>query len=187
MDRIRCGIFSAKTNVPYRAGKLAVKRATGQIFDKNPALCLIFFSPRYSSPDLVEGVVQTVPADVVAGCSTNGEIASGYWRESVIAIALSTDYMRFGIAAESNEKLVTGSKEVYQQFYERALKDLRDKMIFHASEMFIPVSPHNITPDFGMIFLPGTDIELEPKANEVILGLREFAGDLPLIGGISGG
>ncbi len=186
MDRIRCGIFSAKTNVPYRAGKLAAKRATGQIFDKNPALCLIFFSPRYSSPDLVEGVVQTVLADVVAGCSTNGEIASGYWRESVIAITLSTDYMRFGIAAESNEKLATGSKEVYQQFYERALKDLRDKMIFHDSEMFIPVSPQNITPDFGMIFLPGTDIELEPKANEVILGLREFAGDLPLIGGISG-
>ena len=186
MDRISCGIYSAKTNIPYRAGKLAARRATRQIFDRNPALCLIFFSPRYASPDLVEGVVQTVPADVVAGCSTNGEIASGYWRETVIAVALSTEYMRFGIAAESNEALASGSKEVYKNFYERALKDLRDKMIFQDSSMFIPVNPNSITPDFGMIFLPGTDVELEPKANEVILGLREFIGDLPLIGGICG-
>ena len=60
MDRIRCGIFSAKTNVPFRAGKLAVERAISQVFDANPALCLVFFSPRYSSPDLVDGIVQVV-------------------------------------------------------------------------------------------------------------------------------
>ena len=186
MDRIRCGIFSAKTNVPFRAGKLAVERATSQALDTNPALCLVFFSPRYSSPDLVDGIVQVISPEVVVGCSTNGEIASGYWRESVIAITLSTDYMRFGIAVEENNKLASGSKEVYQKFYERALKDLRDKMIFHTSKMTVPVNPQNIIPDFGMVFLPGTDTELDPKANEVIINLREFIGDIPLIGGVIG-
>jgi hypothetical protein len=186
MDRISCGIFSAKTNVPFRAGKLAVERACEQVFNTNPALCLVFFSPRYSSPDLVEGIVQAISPEIVAGCSTNGEIASGYWRESVIAITLSSDYMRFGIAVEENSKLASGSKEVYQRFYERALKDLRDKMIFHSSEMTVPVNPQNITPDFGMVFLPGTDTELDPKANEVVINLREFIGDIPLIGGIIG-
>jgi len=186
MDRIRCGIFSAKTNVPFRAGKLAVERTCEQIFDSNPALCLIFFSPRYSSPDLVDGIIQTISPEIVAGCSTNGEIASGYWRESVIAITLSSDYVRFGIAVEENKKLASGSKKVYQRFYERALKDLRDKMIFHSSEMNIPVNPQNITPDFGMTFLPGTDPDLNPKANEVVANLREFIGDIPLIGGIVG-
>ena len=43
-------------------------------------------------------------------------IASGYWRESVIAITLSSDYVRFGIAVEENSKLASGSKEVFQQF-----------------------------------------------------------------------
>ena len=186
MDRIHCGIFSAKTNVPYRASKLAIERSLQQLMDNNPTLCLIFFSPRYADQDLVEGITNIISPEIVAGCSTNGEIASGYWRESVIALTLSTDYMQFGIAVEDNNQLATGSKDVYQKFYERALTDLRNKLIFKESKLTIPANPKNITPDFGMLFLPGTDIDLEPKANEVIIGLREFAGSLPLIGGIIG-
>jgi len=186
MDRIRCGLFSAKTNVPFRAGKLAAERVVSQTNDHNPALCLVFFSERYAYPDLVEGLTQVIDPEVIAGCSTNGEIAAGYWRESVIAISLSTDYMRFGIAVESNEKLASGSDAIYRDFHKRALTDLRNKLIFEEHKMDVPVNPQNITPDFGMIFLPGTDFESEPKSNEVINNLRKFLGDLPLIGGTSG-
>ncbi|HUT82517.1 MAG TPA: FIST N-terminal domain-containing protein [Candidatus Bathyarchaeia archaeon] len=186
VDNIRCGLFSAKTNVPYRAGKLAAEGVVSQTMDNNPAICLVFFSERYAYPDLIEGITQIINPEIIAGCSTNGEIASGYWRESVIAISLSTDYMRFGIAVESNENLAMGNEDVYKKFYERALTDLRTKLLLKESKMTVPVNPQKIDADFGMLFLPGTNIENEPKANEVILNLRKFMGDLPLIGGTIG-
>ncbi|MBN1329119.1 MAG: FIST C-terminal domain-containing protein [Candidatus Heimdallarchaeota archaeon] len=186
VDNIRCGLFSAKTNVPYRAGRLAAEGVVSQIMDNNPALCLIFFSERYAYPDLIEGITQIINPEIIAGCSTNGEIASGYWRESVIAISLATDYMRFGIAVESNENLAKGDGGIYKKFYERAMADLRTKLLLKESKMTIPVNPKSIKADFGMLFLPGTNIENEPKANEVILNLRKFIGDLPLIGGTIG-
>ncbi|NHJ86310.1 MAG: hypothetical protein FK734_12675 [Asgard group archaeon] len=186
MDRINYGIFSAKTNIPFRAGKMAAERSANQLFDENPVLCLVFFSEIYSSPELVEGIVQAINPDIVAGCSTNGEIAAGYWRETVSAITISSDFMRFGIAAEANDSLLTGSEESYKNFYERALDDLRKKMIFQESKMTIPVNPKDIVPDFAILFLPGTDFELDPKANEVITNLRKFMGDIPIFGGTIG-
>lgn len=186
MERIRCGLFSAKTNVPYRAGKLAVERALQQSIDGHPSLCLIFFSERYATPELVEGIVHKISPEVVVGCSTNGEIASGYWRESVVAFTISSDYMRFGTAAEDNNNLAKGTKDIYKNFYERALDDLREKIAKQDHKMLLPEKVENIEPDFGIVFLPGTDNELEPKANEVIKGLREHFGDLPLIGGVVG-
>jgi hypothetical protein len=186
MDRIRCGVFSAKTNLPFRAGKLAAERVISQTESKNPALCLIFFSPKYAYPELVEGLTQELNPDIIAGCSTNGEIADGYWRETAVAISLVTDYMRFGISAEENTKLIDGNKDNYQKFYQRALKDLRDKIIFQEHKMDIPVNPQNIMPDFGMLFLPGTDVELDPKADEVIKNIRKLNGKLPFIGGSIG-
>jgi len=187
MDRIRSGLFSAITNVPFRAGQLAIERVNSQTMDPNPALCLIFFSERYADPELVRGAIQKINPDVLAGCSTNGEIAAGYWRESVIAISLSTEYMRFGIAVEANDKLASPDNElVYQRFYERALSDLREKLLFQEHKMTIPVNPRNIRPDFGILFLPGTDADTEPRANTVIRKLRAFLGETPLIGGIIG-
>ncbi|MFW9921866.1 MAG: FIST signal transduction protein [Candidatus Thorarchaeota archaeon] len=186
MDRIRTGIFSAKTNIPYRAGKLAVESALRQTLDRHPALCLIFFSERYASPELIEGITQVVSPEIVVGCSTNGEIASGYWRESVIAMILSTDYMRFGLAVEDNEKLANGSSEIYKEFYQAALYDLKDKITNHKSKLNLPENLGDIKPDFGILLLPSTDPELRPKSNEVIKGLREHLGDLPLIGGTIG-
>ena len=186
MDRIRCGQFSAKTNVPFRAGKLAIERVNEQTMDDNPALCLVFFSERYAYPDLVEGIIQSINPDIIAGCSTNGEIAAGYWRESVVAVSISTDYMRFGIAVESNEKLANESDDIYKEFYECALKDMRNKILFQDHKMNIPVNPKKILPDFGMLFLPGTDMDSEPKSNIVISNLRKHLGDLPLIGGTIG-
>ena len=184
MDRIRCGLFSAKTNIPYRAGRLAVERALQQIIDSTPSLCLIFFSERYARSELVEGIVQKISPEIVVGCSTNGEIASGYWRESVSAFILASDHLRFGIAVEDNKKLAENSSEVYKNFYESALIDLKEKLT--KKDHLLTVSENDITPDFGIIFLPGTDVELEPKANDVVKGLREHFGDLPLIGGMVG-
>ncbi|RLI70672.1 MAG: hypothetical protein DRP02_07200 [Candidatus Gerdarchaeota archaeon] len=187
MDRIRSGLFSAITNVPFRAGKLAIERVNSQTMDSNPALCLVFFSERYADPELVHGIIQKINPDVVAGCSTNGEIAAGYWRESVIAISLSTDFMRFGIAVEANEKLANANDGiVYEDFYKRALTDLRNKLLFQENKMVLPVNPKHMNPDFGLLFLPGTDPDSEPKANTVIQGLRKYLGEIPLIGGSIG-
>ena len=185
MDRIRCGVFSAKTNIPFRAGKLAAERAVRQTLDSHPALCLVFFSERYASSDLVDGIIQAVNPEIVAGCSTNGEIASGYWRESVIAIVLSTDYMRFGIAVEDNNNLMKTDEDYYKHLCDNAMYDLQVKMTHHSK---IKVSKKNdlVKPDFGIVLLPGTDNELDPKSNEVIQGLRKHLGNLPLIGGTVG-
>jgi len=186
LERIRCGNFSAKTNIPYRAGRIAVERALRQTFDEKPALCLVFFSERYSSPDLVEGVTLRVNADIVAGCSTSGEIPAGYERESVNAYIIASDHMRFGIAVESNEILASSSEEVYRKFYERAVFDLQNKILLQESKMVIPEKREDILPDYGMIFLPGTDIDTHPRADEVVRNLRKHMGNLPLIGGTSG-
>ncbi len=184
MDRIRCGIFSAKTNIPFRAGKLAVDRAVRQTLDSHPALCLVFFSARYASSDLVDGIIRSINPEIVAGCSTNGEIASGYWRESVIAIVLSSDYMRFGIAVEDNNNLVKTSEDYYKQLVDSALYDLEVKMTHHSK--IVTTKGQEIKPDFGIVLLPGTDNELNPKSNEVIKGIRKHLGNLPLIGGTIG-
>jgi hypothetical protein len=186
MERIRCGIFSALTNMPFRAGKLATERAVAQTFDRNPCLCLVFFSERYASPALLDGIIQRVSPEVVVGCSTNGEIAYGYRRESVNAVALSSEYLRFGIAAEANENLIDPTKGYYQKLYQEALFDLRNKVVHHKSRLLVPEKREKITPDFGIVFLPGTDQDLDPKANEVINELRKIVGDMPLIGGTVG-
>jgi len=186
LERIRVGNFSAKTNIPYRAGRISVERALRQTFDEKPALCLAFFSERYSSPDLVEGITLRVNADIVAGCSTSGEIPAGYERESVNAFIIASDYMRFGIAVESNEILSSGSDDIYRKFYERAVFDLQNKMLLQESKMVVPDKREDIIPDYGMIFLPGTDIETHPRADEVVRNLRKHMGNLPLIGGTCG-
>ncbi|NHJ41366.1 MAG: hypothetical protein FK731_15140, partial [Asgard group archaeon] len=181
-----CGLFSAKTNLPFRAGKLAAERVVSQTGNKNPALCLVFFSSKYAYPELVEGITQEINPEIIAGCSTNGEIAAGYWRETVVAFSFDTDYMRFGIAAESNENLISNSDVLYHNFYERALEDMRNKILLEENKLNIPINSNDIAPNFGILFLPGIDTELDPKANVVIQNLRKFSGNIPLRGGTIG-
>lgn len=185
MDRISYGLFSAKTNLPFRAGKLAAERVVSQTGNNNPALCLIFFSSKYAHPDLIEGITQEINHEIIAGCSTNGEIASGYWRETVVAFSFDTEYLCFGIVTESNEKLTSNSDIPYRNFYDRALKNMREKMLFK-DKMNIPENPKKFEPDFCLLFLPETDTELDPKANEVIQNLKPHMGNIPLMGGTIG-
>jgi len=63
---------------------------------------------------------------------------AGYERESVNAFIIASDYMRFGIAVESNEILSSGSDDIYRKFYERAVFDLQNKMLLQESKMVVP-------------------------------------------------
>lgn len=188
MDRIRCGIYSAKTNLPFRAGRLAIEGAQYQLLDEEPTICFLFFSERYATPELAQGLFTQISPEIVAGCSTAGEIASGYRRESVVAFLIASDYLQFGMASEKNSNLAGGSGNIYHAFYERALQDLQTKtqLTNQSDEGGHHIDWKNREPDFGIVFLPGTDIELAPKANEVLGQLRKHLGGIPLIGGTIG-
>ncbi|MBD3190436.1 MAG: hypothetical protein GF308_07315 [Candidatus Heimdallarchaeota archaeon] len=188
MDRIRCGIYSAKTNLPFRAGRLAIEGAQFQLLEEEPTICFLFFSERYATPELTQGIFTQISPEIVVGCSTAGEIASGYRRESVVAFLIASDYLQFGMASEKNVNLAKGSAAIYQAFYERAMLDLQTKtqLAAQSNEGSPQISQKDRKPDFGIIFLPGTDIELEPKANEVLGQLRNYLGDTPLVGGTIG-
>jgi hypothetical protein len=82
--------------------------------------------------------------------------------------------------------LALNSESTYQNFCNRALKDLRDKILFQENKMQYQTDSQKINPDFGILLLPGTDSELDPKANEVIHNLRKCLGNIPLIGGTIG-
>jgi hypothetical protein len=185
VERISCGIYSAKTNIPFRAGKLAGEGAQRQLFNRKPSLCLVFFSERYASYELTHGLLQSVDPESLVGCSTNGEIAYGYRRESVMAMALESKHLCFGAAAVSNNDLLQNEnrKEAIDKLYKAALENLQEKLERMNSTSKIKL---NDKPDFGIVFLPGTDLTSDLSANSVLHELRQKVGNIPLVGGTIG-
>jgi hypothetical protein len=72
-----------------------------------PALVIVFTTPRHSLQELLEGIRSVTGSTDLVGCTTSGEICNGYhlgFGEGVAVLAMTSGPYRFGISSTSNLK-----------------------------------------------------------------------------------
>ncbi len=106
--KIQAGIGVSKIHGnAVEAGREAASAAVAGLADNPPALIIVFTTPCYDLPALIEGIRSITGSTPLIGATGSGEIAQGQYLGfggGVSVLALTEGPYRFGLASETNIK-----------------------------------------------------------------------------------
>jgi hypothetical protein len=100
--RSLAGTGSSRSVDAAIAGREAALAAIAPLHGEPPALVLVFTTPRYDLPVLIDAIRAVTGPAQLAGCTSSGEIAQGEYLgfgEGVAVLALTAGPYRFGVAS----------------------------------------------------------------------------------------
>jgi hypothetical protein len=201
---IFAGVGISKDKDPHKAGAQAVQNAVKDMQKKGgkkPVFGIVYFSAaQYGKKDSdVNSVVKG--ADIAfkkfnkdckwVGASTRAEVSNfGYTENSVVAMAISSDYMRFGVGVgEGSDK---NPENAGRNAAENAVNDVKIDRYLDPSLQFQAMKNRNVPellkmkPYFLMTLFPGPTMTYAPRDNAIIKGMEKVTGVLPTFGGDAG-
>lgn len=102
--QVRAGTGSSSASQAWEAGRAAAEAAVAHLDGEAPALVMVFTSPRYELPKLLEGVRSVTGDAHLVGATGSGEIVREHYMgfgAGVGVMALSAGPYRFGVASAS--------------------------------------------------------------------------------------
>jgi hypothetical protein len=193
---VYAGTGISKKDDPYEAGKEAAEMAIKKC-GKAPDFALLFFShEKYGGSEenakkLVKGADDAFkaanPHCKWVGCSSKKEISNyGYTENTVVAMAISSQFIHFGVGVGKN----TGKspKEAGRTAVKASLQDVKVDKYLDSYINFTAMKNKNvedalrIRPYHFLLLLPGLSNTYFPKDNLIIEGIREVVGLHPLMG-----
>jgi hypothetical protein len=103
-DRVRVGIGSCTRGEAFEAGREAASAAVAPLEGANAGLVLVFATPRYDLPALLQGVRSVTGDALLVGCTGSGEIVGGQYLGfggGVGVLAMTAGPYRFAAASAS--------------------------------------------------------------------------------------
>ncbi|UCD03567.1 MAG: FIST C-terminal domain-containing protein [Candidatus Woesearchaeota archaeon] len=194
------GTGISKAEDPYKAGKEAVEMAIKKA-GKAPDFGLVFFSAaKYGKKDkdvnaLAKGADDAFkkinPKCKWVGASARAEVSDyGFSENSVVAAAISSNYIRFGVGVGINsdkDPEGAGRKAAAQ-----AVSDVQMDKYVDPYMQFLAVKKKNVQgllkmkPYFIMTIFPGPTMTYLPRDNAIINGIERVTGVQPTFGGDAG-
>ncbi len=104
-QRVRVGIGVCTRMEAYEAGREAAETAVAPLEQESPALVLVFATPRYDLPALLEGVRSITGSALLVGSTGSGEIVGGQYLGfggGVGVMAMTAGTYRFAVASASD-------------------------------------------------------------------------------------
>jgi hypothetical protein len=104
-DRVRVGIGICKSMEAFAAGQEAATAAISPLEGMDPALVMVFATPRYDLPALLEGIRSVTGSALLVGCTGSGEIVGGQYLGfggGVGVLAMTAGPYRFAAASASD-------------------------------------------------------------------------------------
>jgi hypothetical protein len=105
--RVRAGTGTSRADDPRVAGQEAAAEALKALQGEAPALVLVFTSPKYDLPVLLQSIRAVTGAALLAGATGSGEIVQGQYMgfgAGVGVLAMTAGPYRFGIASARSIK-----------------------------------------------------------------------------------
>jgi hypothetical protein len=169
-----------------RSGRVedAVAEIRSSLAYHDPALLIVFFSPRYNSASLARQLSNAFPGVRIAGCSTAGEMSpEGICDDTIVAVGF--DRSSFTIITRCMTELSTLSMRRTRQFAADALREMREsRQRSCLSRAASGDDSGEVSPDhtFALLLTDGMS-HLEEK---LVAGLSASLVNIPLVGGSAG-
>jgi len=193
------GTGTSSSDDPIAAAKAAVNGAIA-VAGKPPTFGIVFAAGKYGKDDASmaafvkaahEAFMASNPECKWVGCTTTGELSNfGLARGSVVAMALSSEFIHFGIGVEeynAKHPEKTGSAAAKNALHDLKLDKYLDPYLqFTAMKNKSPVDLIKMEPYIMMTLFPGTTRTYYSEDDKVLDGIVEMTGAVPLVGGSAG-
>ena len=164
---------------PEIAAREAMEKALKELEGAPISMGLVFLSPRYAQPVLLQELKKYMKDAPFLGCTTEGEILNGLQEHSLCVILLSSPYIEAEVChVKYDPEDPKGYIQdlISQKVLQKAMGEDYHKEISRQGKRC-----------FGILFTPGPTFHQNSALYEVFLTLKEALGEnIPIVGASAG-